>query len=278
MKLIYASVLAIALLLGGALVVRSAEPPQMLDNPATTARDGLASDFENAAHLATHITKTVIPTGQVEYGDLLTYTLVISGVPGAELGLFDPLTDTAFVRFAELPATGLITYADGAITGTLTVTPTNQETVSFVAQVRVPGTAGWSVTVSNRACIYPFGGTLDECVWSNEVANSALPPYVIYAPLTIMGFLSADEVLVPAGEFQMGCIAGGDCYPDEQPRHTVYLDDYIIDKYEVTNAQHKACVDARGCSLPAFNYSRTRDFYYGNPGLRRLSCHLCLLV
>ena len=80
-----------------------------------------------------------------------------------------------------------------------------------------------------------------------------------------MGFLSADEVLVPAGEFQMGCIAGGDCYPDEQPRHTVYLDDYIIDKYEVTNAQHKACVDARGCSLPAFNYSRTRDFYYGNP-------------
>ena len=42
-------------------------------------------------------------------------------------------------------------------------------------------------------------------------------------------------VHVPAGEFTMG---SNDEYEDAQPAHTVYLDDYWIDKYEVTNAQY----------------------------------------
>jgi formylglycine-generating enzyme required for sulfatase activity len=62
----------------------------------------------------------------------------------------------------------------------------------------------------------------------------------------------------------MGCSRDEDCYADEQPEHTVYLNDYIIDKYEVTNAQYEACVDAGDCSLPLHNDSSTRDSYYGN--------------
>ncbi len=37
---------------------------------------------------------------------------------------------------------------------------------------------------------------------------------------------------------------------DETPVHTVYLDDFYMDKYEVTNALYKACVEAGGCTLP----------------------------
>jgi len=43
-----------------------------------------------------------------------------------------------------------------------------------------------------------------------------------------------DMVLIPAGEFLMGSTDG---YPEEEPVHKVYLDDYYIDKYEVTNEE-----------------------------------------
>jgi formylglycine-generating enzyme required for sulfatase activity len=42
-------------------------------------------------------------------------------------------------------------------------------------------------------------------------------------------------ISVPAGEFFMGSETGRD---DELPLHTVYLDEFRIDKYEVTNAQY----------------------------------------
>lgn len=44
-----------------------------------------------------------------------------------------------------------------------------------------------------------------------------------------------EMIYVPAGEFQMGSEAGE---LDEGPIHTVFLDAYWIDKYEVTNAQY----------------------------------------
>ena len=51
----------------------------------------------------------------------------------------------------------------------------------------------------------------------------------------------AGMVLIPAGEFQMGSNNGDD---DEKPVHSVYVNAFYIDKYEVTNAQYKAFVDA----------------------------------
>jgi formylglycine-generating enzyme required for sulfatase activity len=264
MKLFSAPLLALVVLLGGALVVRSAEPSQVQGSVALTAIHRETSDSELEALLATHITKTVSPTGQVKFGDLLTYTLVISSVPGTQVGLYDPLADTVFVRFVEQPATGVITYTDRAITGTLTVTPTNKKTVSFVAQVEFPGTVGWTAAITNRACIYSSGGTLDDCVWSNEVANTTPEPIVFQLPLIVSGIAASAEVFVPAGEFQMGCDSDVDCHYDERPRHTVYLDAFYIDKHEVTNALYEACVDAGTCDAPLDDSSSTRDPYYGS--------------
>ena len=50
-------------------------------------------------------------------------------------------------------------------------------------------------------------------------------------------------VLIPAGTFQMGS-DGTDARDEEQPVHTVHVDTFYMDKYEVTNAQFKAFVDA----------------------------------
>ena len=47
-------------------------------------------------------------------------------------------------------------------------------------------------------------------------------------------------VLIPAGEFQMGSAEN----TDEQPVHTVYIDAFYMDRYEVTNAEYKRFLDA----------------------------------
>ena len=56
-------------------------------------------------------------------------------------------------------------------------------------------------------------------------------------------------VYIPAGSFAMG--NDGDFPDDEKPRHTVYLDAYYIDKYEVTNKQYKKFVRSTGHRAPA---------------------------
>jgi formylglycine-generating enzyme required for sulfatase activity len=57
----------------------------------------------------------------------------------------------------------------------------------------------------------------------------------------IVGKDGAKMVLISAGEFQMGSNNGES---DEKPVHTVYVDAFYMDIYEVTNAQYKQFVDA----------------------------------
>ena len=80
------------------------------------------------------------------------------------------------------------------------------------------------------------------------------------------------QIYIPAGEFKMGStdieakivIENGRAYP-EIPVNTVYLDEYWIDKYEVTTGQYALCVDAGVCQPPFTFGSSTRAEYYGNP-------------
>ncbi len=57
----------------------------------------------------------------------------------------------------------------------------------------------------------------------------------------------AEMVYVPAGEFLMGSTEDDeDADDDELPQHSVTLDAFWIDKYEVTNAQYAAFLNAEG--------------------------------
>ena len=55
--------------------------------------------------------------------------------------------------------------------------------------------------------------------------------------------------LISAGEFEMGdAFSEGESW--ELPVHTVYLDAFYMDKYEVTNAQYQKFMDATGHRAP----------------------------
>jgi len=55
--------------------------------------------------------------------------------------------------------------------------------------------------------------------------------------------LQEELVVIPAGPFIRGTNKGGF---DEQPERKIYLDEFLIDRYEVTNAQYAAFVKATG--------------------------------
>lgn len=92
-----------------------------------------------------------------------------------------------------------------------------------------------------------------------EIITSTATPL----PTEITDTKGVSMMLVPAGNFMMGedvywrNLAG--------PAHQVYLDAYYMDKYEVTNAHYKACVDTGTCEPPVAIRSETRLNYYGNP-------------
>jgi formylglycine-generating enzyme required for sulfatase activity len=67
-------------------------------------------------------------------------------------------------------------------------------------------------------------------------------------------------LLIPAGTFNMGSGSG-----DAGPVHAVTLGQFMINKFEVSNASYEACVNSGGCTAPAPRSSFTHGSYFGNP-------------
>jgi serine/threonine-protein kinase len=66
---------------------------------------------------------------------------------------------------------------------------------------------------------------------------------------------------VPAGQFTMGSISGFD---NERPAHTVYVDEFWIDRTEVTVHMYSLCVAAKVCRKPGAKSSSLYSNYYGS--------------
>ena len=72
-------------------------------------------------------------------------------------------------------------------------------------------------------------------------------------------------LLVPSGAFPMGSAQGSTV---NQPVHSVYLESFFIDRYEVTAGQFRSCVDAGECSAAVILDSDgnvLEDCNWGNP-------------
>jgi formylglycine-generating enzyme required for sulfatase activity len=99
--------------------------------------------------------------------------------------------------------------------------------------------------------IFGCGKDPEDPVFNNP--NDPLSPnYVEKNNSTNTGTVKDDApmVLIPAGEFQMGDSLDGMSLA--LPVHTVYLDAFYIDIYEVTNAQYKKFMDAKGYEAPYY--------------------------
>jgi hypothetical protein len=192
------------------------------------------------------ISKAVTPTGKVDIGDLLTYTLSILATPGSELGLYDPLVDTTFVSFLPPPVPG-ISHQDGIVTGSLTVSPTSQLTVEFLVQV----SGGAGPTVSNTACIYVLPGTPEYCQWSNEVVNDIRQPPGIPALLS-----PADETITSTQAITFTWQAGAGETPDG---YNLKLDGQVVTTADTTTSTVLS-LGVHTWTVRAYNSAGTSDW------------------
>lgn len=80
-------------------------------------------------------------------------------------------------------------------------------------------------------------------------------------PVQVIDQTGVTMRLVSAGDFLMGSDRG---MPDEKPERTFYLDEFYIDKYEVTNAFYSACVKAGVCEAPKPGKTSARVAYFGD--------------
>jgi len=168
----------------------------------------------------------------------------------------NPLSSEKVVNLTivEEPITGLISRHSATTLGETTFFTA---TVGSGSNVVYNWSFGNGATGSGHVVTYTYS-TLGTYTVVVTAANSV-------SSVATQTFVYNGWVLIPAGDFQMGCDSSNPaetCGGDEQPLHTVTLDTYFIDKYEVTNARYKACVDAGGCTAPWSVNSYTRRPYY----------------
>ena len=109
------------------------------------------------------------------------------------------------------------------------------------------------VAVTSTNVIYPTVALTNTFPPTTSPTNTITPTAPLLSEITDGS--GVEMVLVLEGQFAMG----SDVRNDEKPVHQVYLDSYYIDKYEVTNALYKICVDVGVCGQPI------DSTYYQNP-------------
>jgi formylglycine-generating enzyme required for sulfatase activity len=71
-----------------------------------------------------------------------------------------------------------------------------------------------------------------------------------------------EMILIPAGEFQMVALDEINNYRSEQ---TVYVDDFYIDLFEVTNQYYASCVEDGGCIEPVVTTEYADEAFLDHP-------------
>ncbi len=96
-----------------------------------------------------------------------------------------------------------------------------------------------------------------------EPKESKPPPFVA-PPEPPKPVAPEGMVSIPAGDFQMGS-NDPEAWHNEQPVHTVYIDAFFMDKYEVTNLEYQKFVLAN----PRWSKGRIADRYHDETYLNR---------
>jgi eukaryotic-like serine/threonine-protein kinase len=152
-------------------------------------------------------------------------------------------------RWILAPVIGLLVIAACAIPSPRLETPAPSEGATTVA-----ATASSTSVPTSTATLEPSSTPTWTGTESIEATLTTLPDY-------LMDDKGVPMAYVPAGAFAMGDDRGS---TDEQPAHTVNLDAFYIDQFEVTNGFYKACVEAKVCQPVRNKISAIRSYYYDN--------------
>ena len=178
---------------------------------------------------------------------------------------------------ATATATATLTPGGTATaTATATLTPGGTATATATGMATATGTATSTFTSTPSATPTPTPSATPTPTptWSHTHPPTVTPTPTDTPPATEM-------VRIPAGNFIQGstvdqvndahesCAEVDDqCWrpalDDEIPRHEVYLDEFYIDRYEVSNAQYDECIKAGFCYAPLLLSSNTRSSYFDN--------------
>jgi formylglycine-generating enzyme required for sulfatase activity len=171
-----------------------------------------------------------------------------------------------YINGFETPEPLVTTSIAEAVTMTETLRPTMTKTMllptdTAIIEPTVTPSTTTAVTITNT----PRPTSTKTVLLPTNTAT--IEPTITESPMPEVTYkLVTDDygvsmALVPAGSFEMGSETGDS---DEEPIHTVMLEDFYIDQYEVTNAQYAECVDTGVCDPPEINRSYKRPYYYGN--------------
>jgi len=126
------------------------------------------------------------------------------------------------------------------------------------------------VSLRNYDNSTPYSNVGFRCARPETISATATAAVTLTAsaaelnlPSNIVDDKKVAMVLVPTGEYTMGT-DNEDANWYEKPAHQVYLKSFYIDKYEVTNALYKICVDVGICDPPTTMGSQTRESYFDN--------------
>lgn len=141
---------------------------------------------------------------------------IVSPTDGAVFDFSEPIT---FVGFA-------IDFKDG---------PLVEESLAWTSNL--DGEVGIGTTI--------FRNDLTEGTHIITLNATNSQKVIGIATISITIEEGANMVLIPAGEFEMGC-QDDECADDELPVHEVFLNAFLIDKYELTNYQYASFLNIHG--------------------------------
>ncbi len=162
------------------------------------------------------------------------------------------------------PRAAIIITATPAPTSIQTPTPASAAP-PLAPTVPAPTLAPGAPTVS-APTLTPTSAATVAPPTTTRIPPTVAPPTPTLTPVVAVAPGTEGMVFVPASDFWMGAAdVDPAAAPDEKPGALVYVSAFWIDKYEISNAQFKACVDAGKCDAPSGVYSpQAPHEAYGN--------------
>ena len=167
-------------------------------------------------------------------------------------------------RFDTAIVVALIGFA-GTIIAALLASPLSEKLFASVPVSTETATTSFTTTMSlvpsTSSPAINLALTSTNTMEPGLIPTETIPVASALLPTQITDTTGMPMILVTEGAFTMG---SNDYSANEKPVHSVSLDSFYIDKYEVTNRYYNLCVLNGMCLPPAKRSSYSRKNYFGD--------------